>query len=366
MAIRSLLKWESMHEMFQGENNSFSLATPFTDNFFTNPQNEESDDFVYLGDPAENRPTPLNVRGGEANILEKAGAYENRGVLWHLFNCITFGKELHEAIAEPGNKTLDRKGAAEVGRQMRHFKKRQIITRELILSKIITTGQVIFDPKTKIIKDSATGDDITITMGVASGHQGDLGGLVTLPMRDTDFDWQEFFDNVDAEAEENNLPIPTDVWVRTTNKNMIRNNAKFQLWAAKNGRDSEQVLRGEMVEDLFGKKWHWLSGGYQNSAGSNVPYMPSDKLVLTAPLNSGWYVASKGLVRVPTQAGLITDVESAMRAEQEVYGEHAFATAEIKGGRVRYNGYAGDCFGFNFSEPGAVWQATIEDASSSG
>lgn len=365
LGIAKLLRMESMHEMYKEGDFAFSKPTPFTDNFWTSPSNEDVDDFIYLGDPAENRPTPLNVRGGEANMLELSGANERRGVLFHFFNGITFGKALHEAISEPGSRTLDAKALAEVGRQMQHFRERHRITKELVNSKIMTKGSVIYNAKTKEVKSTAGADDVTVTLGIDASHQGDLGGLRQGTLFDDSWDIQAFFDRVDNQAILTNKPVPTDVWLNAVNRNYVLRNSSYQLWAAKNGRDSEQALRGEVVDNVFGKTWHWLTGGYESSPGVNTHYMPTDLMLLTAPLNTGWLKASSGAVLVPTNTGIVTDVEAALRAEQLVYGAHAYACAEMKGGRVRYNGYAGDCFGLNFIEPGAIWQCTLPEESSS-
>lgn len=365
MAIRSLLRYEDMMEMWEGENYSFSTPTPFTDTFYTNPENSESDEFVQLGDPAENRPTPLNVRGGEAHILEKAGAYQRRGILIHIFNQITFGKELLDAWTEPNSRTLDEKGAMEVGRQLRHFKQRQRITKELALSKIMVESELIFDPRTMIIKETADSDDITLDFGVAASHQGDAGGLRQGGLNDPDWDIQAFFDRIDNAQLVANKPPITDVWINPVNRHLLLKNTTYQLWAAKNGQSSDRALRGEVVEGVFGKNWHFVMGGYQDSAGTNRHYLPADRMLLTAPLNTGWYHASKGAVMVPTSLGLHSDVEAALRAQAKVYGEHAFAAVEQKGGRLRINGYAGDVFGLNFPEPDGIYQITIPPASSS-
>ena len=364
--IAKLLRTESMQEMYREGDFAFSRPKPFTENFWSSPSSEDLDDFVYLGDPAENRPTPLNVRGGDANMLQPADAKKRRGVLFHLFNGITFGKAVHEAIAEPGSKTLDLKGTMEVQRQMQHFRERHLITKEVVLSKIITKGKVVFNNKTKVIEEAAAGgDDTVIDLGVAASHQGDLNGLRQGTLFDPDWDILAFFRRVRTQALAENVPTPTDVWLSAANLEYLLNNTQYQLWAAKNGRDSEQALRGEVVEGVFGKRWHFIEGGYQDAGGTIRNYMPDDMMILTPPVNTGWLKASRGGVLVPTNTGLVTDVEAALRAEQWVYGEHAYACVELKEGRTRYNAYAGDCFGLNFIEPGAIWQMDLPEVSSS-
>jgi len=254
-----------------------------------------------------------------------------------------------------------------VQRQMQHFRERHRITKELVIAKIITKAKVIFNSKTKEIKETAGSDDVEVTLGVDSTHQGDIDGLRQGTIFDPDWDIQAFFDRVEDRAIETNKPVPTDVWINAANRHLITQNTSFQLWAAKNGVDSARALRGEIVEGVFGKTWHFITGGYKASTGVDTHLMPKDLLLLTSATSSGWLKASKGAVMVPTNSsGVITDVEAAIRSEQMVYGEHAYASAELKGGRARYNAYAGDCFGLNFIEPGAIWQVTMPPDSSSG
>ena len=358
MSVKTLLDYRSLKAMYESEKTNASIPTPFTDTFFTNPTSEETDDFTMIVDSVEQRPAPLNNKGGKARVLDKSGASERRGVLFNSFNVMPFGAELIDAIREPDSPTIDRKATREVRRQLSKFAFRHVIQKEVVISKIITDGIVYYDVATGVIKEaSGDSDSIPIDFGVSANHKGTLNGLVSGYISTASFELHELIEDIKEQAEAENVSSPTEIWCHSSMKQYIRALTEFQTYATASFNVSEQLLRGEYVENLFGMNWHFLSGRYQDSAGNNIPTMDPKKLIFTPPVNEGWVQASNGKILVPTTLNLYDDAMAALAGVSEQYGEYAYAT--VSHNPVGIEAYAGDCYGLNFTQPNAIWQATV-------
>ena len=358
MSVKTLLDYRSLKAMYESEKASSSIPTPFTEMFFVNPTDEETDDFTMIVDNVEQRPAPLNNKGGKARVLDKSGAKERRGVLFHVFNVLPFGAELLDAIREPDSQVIDRKSTREARRQLAKFARRHAILKEVVLSKIITDGVVYYDVANGVVKESSgDADSVAIDFGVAASHKGNLDGMVSGQVSSASFGLHKLIEDIKLKAEEENVAPPTEVLCHPSMKQYLRGLTEFQTYVTASYQDAEQVLRGETIENLFGMNWHFIAGRYQDSAGTNVPTMDPKKLVFLPAVSEGFVQASNGKVLVPRDLDLHSDGLAALASLAEVYGEYAYAT--VTHNPVGIEAYAGDCYGLNFVEPNAIWQAAV-------
>lgn len=358
MSVKTLLDYRSLKAMYESEKTNASIPTPFTDMFFVSPSNEETDDFTMIVDSVEQRPAPLNNKGGKARVLDKVGADERRGILFHTFNVLPFGAELIDAIREPDSQNLDRKATRETRRQLAKFARRHAIQKEVVISKIITDGVVYYDVATGVIKEaSGDSDSVPIDFGVAASHKGDLGGLVSGYISTASFGLNKLIEDVKLQAEAENVAPPTEILCHPSMKQYLRALTEFQTYVTANYQDAEQVLRGQTIENLFGMNWHFVAGRYKDSAGTNIPTMDPKKLIFIPPVSEGFTQASNGKVLVPTDLNIQTDAMAALAKLSESYGEYAYAT--VSHNPVGIEAFAGDCYGLNYNTPNSIWQATV-------
>jgi len=358
MSIKTLLDYRSLKAMYESEKTNASIPTPFTDMFFVNPSNEETDDFTMIVDSVEQRPAPLNNKGAKARVLDKVGADERRGVLFNTFNAMPFGAELIDAIREPDSQTIDRKATRETRRQLAKFARRHAIQKEVVVSKIITDGVVYYDVANGVIKEAVgDADSVAIDFGVAATHKGNLNGLVSAYISTASFGLHKLIEDVKLQAEAENVAPPTEILCHPSMKQYLRALTEFQTYVTASYQDAEQVLRGETIENLFGMNWHFVAGRYKDSAGTNIPTMDPKKLIFIPPVSEGFVQASNGKVLVPTTLDLHDDPLAALASLAENYGEFAYAT--VTHNPVGIEAYVGDCYGLNYVTPNSIWQATV-------
>lgn len=351
--IREILDPRVMRASYQQV--ATDRPTPLTDTFFSGPDTVDDNEFRFFYDPADNTPAPLNRHGAQARELAIGTGKERFMSLFSVFNSIVFPMHLYTALREPDSPSLQQKGRTEVARINKKFAARHRLLKELIIAKSLATGVVYADANGKVLETSS-GADIAADLGVPANNQGNLNGLITALFSAEDTDIPSILESIVDQANQNQVPVPTDIWVHQINLKYLRNNDYFADWAVENPDYSARVLRGEALTDLWGFNWHFLTGYYTASDGTQKPIIPKTKAILTPPPGDSWKTAVNGPTIVPTQFGPASDAESALDLTELVYGEYAFASVEPNPTRV--TGFMGDNFGFGFAEPGAVWQAT--------
>ena len=335
-----------------------TVETSFTDTFFVNPEPVDDDQVRAMYDPADMAAAPGNNPGAEARLITVGAAQERVYNLFYSFNRTSLNEDVMRALREPGSYTLQRKGAAEVARIMRKFRDRQTRFKELVISKVITKGAVYMDGLGRVL-ESSSGAVASADFQVPGNNQGNLGGLITGLFSTAGTDIPAILESIVQQARTNNVPVPTNCWINRANLASLRNNTKFQTWAANNPQPAERILQGGMIENLWGFNWRFVSAMYQNVSGTMTPYIPLTgvgSLVMTPDPNGPWAKATNGLNLVPRTLDLVTSVEEALNQLDNVYG--AFAYAALTHNPIRVDSFLGDKFGLHFNEPGAVWQAT--------
>lgn len=331
------------------------FPTPLADAFFVNPENVPGSEYDLFFDPADSDVAPANQVGSEARVLTLGDAQERKAAMFYVFNKIPFGEDVLNALREPDSYTLQNKGRVEVGRRMTKFVNRHRRFKELVIAKSLVDG-VVYLNKAGDVLESSSGAVYTCDLGVAATHKGTLDSLITAMFSAATTDIPSILESIDDAAESANVPPPTDVWVNKLNLGDLRNNDYFVEWAANNESASSRVLQGGMIENLWGKTWHFIGTKYKAADGTMKPYIPvtgQGSLILTPKPGDPWMKAVNGSSLVPKSLEIVTDVESALNNLDEIYGQ--FMYAKIKDDPVNAWAYAGDKFGFNFNDPNAIW-----------
>jgi len=354
--VKSMLGYKTLTALYS--ESQYNLQSPFTQNFFVNPANVDTDEYDLFVDPTDTTPAPLNKRDGSSRSIDGGTLKQRRGVLFRTFNHQAYGSDLLQALREPDSYSLDRKGRREVERQTAKFKQRHATLKELIICKIPTAGTVYWDRTSGIVAETSGTAVEDISFGVSSANQTNLGGQITANITSSSFDFWGLFAYMDYTSASNNVAPATDIWISENNKRYIRENLQFQKWAAQAGVDAQSVLRGNMVEGMFGRNWHFVGQRYTNNAGSMAQYIPDSKLIATpSPSDRSWFEAANGSTLVPTSMDIKGSVQEALNAVTEVYGP--FSYAAVKHDPITVVQYAGDCFGFNLTSPDAIYQCTV-------
>jgi len=333
---------------------------PLTEAWFDPFDKEPIDDdsFRVMYDPADMTPAPGNIIGSEARIITVGNAKEKIYNFAYSFNSTNFEENVMRALREPASYQLQNMGRTEVTRIMNKFRNRQRRFKELWIAKLITQGTVYMNNAGQIL-ESSTNATQTATFEMQASNQGNLGGLMTGLLSNPSTDIPSIIETIDDTAVGLNVPATTDVWVNKLNLQYLRNNNSFKYWAQYNKEASDQVLRGGIINDLWGKTWHFIGTKYTASDGTTKPYIPqtgTGSFVLTPPPGLPWMKVAEGASLLPKDVNIVTDVDEALANIVKTYGP--FAYAKLEHNPLRMMAFMGDKFGLFFNDPNAVWQAT--------
>lgn len=358
MSLKSILRYEHLMELY--EEGVGSVETPLTDRFFVNPETVYGDEAKLFVDPIENRPGKLNRRSSPARMMDLVGAQEQRGAMFYAFNQKRLDSDLLHGLQQPDNQMVDRLGAREVRRQIMHFGKQHAIMKELVLAKFLTGGQVLCDVDGNIVESNG---DETYTFGIAAGHQDQLdwdggGDIIGTAWDDAGADIEKDLEEIDDASRKINATPPSFMLTNSTTKQWLRNNTTIREMALASFIEPDKMLKGQFVENLFGREWMFYDAVYEDSSGT-VRKMIPDGIVAMVPADiSRWLRPVQGVSFVPTSLEIAASLEAALNNWTEVEGRFAYAAVEHNPPALDL--FIGDSFGMIVANPSAVWQATVD------
>lgn len=355
MSVQALLHYEALGALYDAD--AAQQQTPLFDIFWSNPENLDSDEVKYRVNPLSREAAPFNYRGAPARVLDLKGMEERRAALFHVFNMIRFPNDLMLALTEPESDLLDKMSAREIRRQMDGFGRAHRLQKEVVTARMLFDGKVRLNQDGEVYESAYGGpptDIQEIDFGLSATHQGTLDGLVTKMFDDPTADIQALFDAIDDKAGEEGVTPPTTIVASTAIRAKLKNNKAYKAWSQSNPDDAAAILRGGFIEGLFGKTWYFFNHHYKNKiSNQTVPVVPSDRILMFAPTNTGWLRCYNGVENVPTKIGLGSTIDEILASVQQVYGP--FAYASVNHNPISLEAFIGDNYGFGIAEPNAIW-----------
>lgn len=371
-SLRQLLNYRFLTAAY----NSLPAMGEFvlTDNFYVNTQQAPTREFDLVVFNAARAPAPMNQPGAAARVLTPEGGAKRRGVMFRSFNETPVDGDAIDALREPESDTLQEKGRTTLIQSLEQFNQRQRIQKEVILSMILQFGVVYLDNRGEILVPTMNangtltapaGYAFALTFGVNDAQRGEVNVTVPGGAKVVRTKWTEAAADIQAQLEDlrwlsgrAGLPRPNHVWLNSINKRYLRNNTEFKEWAKESGRHVEAVLSGTEIEDLWGFTWHWVDYAWdQTQGGTTYDLIHEDLVVVTPNPGEPWQRAHEGGELISNEVGVVTDLNAALNSLNKVYGR--FSYCELKHNPVRLSMFVGENYGFNYAEPGAVYQMNV-------
>jgi len=338
-----------------------------TEAFYTNPEPVPGDDYDLIHWPQMQEPVPGNVPSSEARILAVGDGTRRRVSLFYTFNKATLPGVVLEALSADSQPTLNRMASEAIGKIQTDFGLRHQIFKECVIGQIFSFGRVNMDGQGNMLVPSvdattgavtdASGTILSCDMEMEDDHRGNLDGIIAASWATAGTKIADHLDAIKIAAEEAGTEEPTEIWVHPINKKHLRNNTQFETWAKENQVNADAVLRGNMIEDLWGFNWHFYGGTYKlPNSTTKVPYL-NKKVAAVCPAGGNpWISATAGVNRVPSSIDIATSLDEAIGNLVEVPGQFSFARVSFDPACAFM--YMGDKFGLHLGDPNALWLAS--------
>lgn len=344
----------------QGYNNQ---AMPLTAAWWDAAPRQQvmGNDYSFLFFNAVSKPSPMNVAGGTARLLAQTRTGKRTyASCHHVFNQMVVGQDALLALESLDSEALQDKGAESIALAFDEVGERHKIAKELMIAKSISGGIVYVDNNGQVLEDSTTAV-ITVDLQVPANNKTNLNGLLASLWSNKTAKLCDQLDAIRRCSMQNNRERPTEIWVNSINKKHLRNNDQFVEWCLKSDRAVEEVLRGEIILDLWGWNWHFVDGTYTASDNTTKDFFPTTIATITPPITGAWCKRTDHLSVVPKQTGIMPDWKSAHGMAPKYFGPYSYAY--IDHNPYQLSLFMGDKYGFVFADPGAIYIATAFTAS---
>ena len=341
----------------------------FSNKYFTNVRDVPTDEWELINFGPANQPLPINSRGASANTMTPQGGTKRIGNMFVGYDRTPLDVTVLQALREEESFALQQKGAATVAAVQEEFIQRARVRKEAIIASIMAYGQVGFDANGNVIIPTVDSLSGTLTAGsgavitadftVADGHRGNLtsaGTAISNMWSNSDAKIVDQLEQIRYNASVAGVPRPTEITVNELSKKHLRDNAQFKEWAKESNVAPDTILRGEMIQGLWGFDWHFVGGTYTDVNGTTVDLVPQTHAIIAPPVGP-WLRAVNGLTLVPTSLDTQTDVGAALAALTDVYGEYSYAKLDHNPATLYL--YGGDAFGMAFANPNSVWMPNV-------
>lgn len=369
--VERILHPQFITEMYREEASKY-FVNPFLEFYSSQTKNYSGDRFEFAYRSITRDPAPANFRGQPARVLQPTGLSDRKIFMLHAFNEIGLSADALQMIRDPENTYLQEKGRKEIQDQAEDFGDRHLIFRAVCMAKTFVDGEVSFNQNGDIL-ESSSGAHYTVDFGVPDSHRDQItgasdsfsGDIIANSWDEEDSsaetttyiaDIEKQLTDLDEAAEEANIEKPTHIWAHPSIKNYLHKNSYVQKYLQASPREAEDRLRGGMIEDLFGKTWHFFGGTYKAVDGTQKPYIPKTKLVITPDVGP-WLRAANGSELITPYEGLTNGIMEAVNKLVEVYGD--FAYAKLIDNPTKLVLRMGTNFVYAFANPNAVWAPEV-------
>lgn len=338
----------------------------FTQNFYVNARDVNADSVEMISIDKIDKPAPGNTRGNSARILKQSGATKKLMTLFHVFNETPLSMDALRALRELDSFGLQEKGEEIVTMAAEEQALRNRMFREVVIAQIMHTGRVNLDSQGEILTPSvnsstgaitdASGTVISADFGVSDSNRGNCNNIVSALWSVAGTKIGTQLDNFKYTAQKNGAPVPTEVYVHTLKKSVLRANTEFNDWAKYNSMRVDDILRGEFIENLWGYNWHFVSGTWTDVNGTVRDILPQTQAII-CPKVGPWLRALRGSELIPRTIDVQGDWRAALAATDKVYGE--FAYAKLLDNPLRLSMFNGDNFGLGFADSNGIFMPTV-------
>lgn len=343
---------------------------PFTNEFYVNPKDAISDEVELIYFPQANVPAPLNSRGSQARVLQMAGATKRFASIFVAFNQIGMPADSLTGLRYPDVYELQEKGRQAVEQQIEYFRQRHTLMKEAAFASQFSTGVVCWNSDGNIIPATFdhTGaitqpsNTVMADFGLNDNQRGLLddttdGGTIIDGLWSTSATLiSRQLDRLSLRSGRKNRPRPRHVWINAMNKQHLRANSEFRTWAQYHQRSIDEVLRGSMINDLWGYNWHFVEGTYVDGNGTSRDLIPTTSAIITPDVGP-WLRAFRGANNVPKNLNTVGSFEEVLNSYEIVYGQAAWA--KMTDNPVSLELFMADAFGINFADPGCIYCPTV-------
>lgn len=315
--------------------------------------------------PASMKPAPLNKAHAPAHVLQQSGADKKWFTPLKAFNQVTIPQEAVEFLRQADNPAAMDRGKQEIKRQFRDFGLRHMQLRNVALAKALTEGVIYVNENDEIVETS--GDAVqTIDLQVPAGHKDQLdydggGDIINVAWDNASANILQDLEQIGRAARVQNAPKPRNVIMNSTAKQWFRDNTEFATYLPNANFPGDKLFHGSLME-VGDYRFMFIDSTYEDVDGNTQYLIPTDKAIIV-PDPGPWFKylqTSQTIAKRGASLGVVgSTIDDVMSNTEVVYGMYAYAALSSID-PLKYSLFMGDNFLYAFTNPQAIWMATVD------
>lgn len=360
--LQRILDYRTLGTIYEDASRKAALNNPLFQTYGAGDgENYDTDEVEFVKLSNLRDPAPLNTRNQAARVLTPTGKERRKLSMFNMFNVLQLSMGTMQFLRDPENWVLQRQGEKEVTQQTEDFAKRHMLTKQVLVSKFLTSATVYISRATGDILESATGEYISVSTGIPAANLsqialssfGGSGNVIDLPWDNPAAKILNQLDTLNDCVEYQGSEPLRHIWLKSQNRKWIRQNDEILEFYGAGQERLDRAVAGDTFE-IEGYTFHFWNGTYLDSSDSVKPFIPATQAIIT-PEPGDWLARGRGLQLVPRQVGIVGN----QRGEwDEVYGDFAYTYQEHNPPRLDL--FTGSNWLFGFKNPASVFAPTVD------
>ena len=254
---------------------------------------------------SDQRPGKLNL-AGQPHIHQPPGYQDGDHTIVRQADRTEFTTEVLIGLMKSASKWERITAGQLIDDKIRDMKRKQYLLMEAMIARQFIFNRINFDSQSRLLTPTvdattgvitnAGGTIVSIDFGVPNRNRGNLNGAVTAQWSTAATDIQLQLDTIDKAQMVRGCPPIAEIHMNALDKHHILNNTLVQRWVAANPAPLTQILQGNFIQMLFGKKWVFHNESFVDPVGgSTVLDLIPQTYALLLPADGDWLRAYEGM-----------------------------------------------------------------------
>ena len=253
---------------------------------------------------SDQTPGKLNL-AGQPNVVQPPGYSDTDHTIVRQADKTELTGEILIGMLK-GASTWERMTAGQlIDDKVMAMKRQQYILMETMLAHMFIYHRINFNNKSQLLLPTvhATTGAITnnastivaIDFGVPDRNRGDLNGAIAAQWSTASTDIAAQLAIIDKEQKARGAPAIKEIHCNILDRKHILNNTIVKAWAAADPATSREILTGNFITNLFGKRWEFHDESYTAPVGGATVDMIPQTYAMLIPEDGEWLRAYEGL-----------------------------------------------------------------------
>lgn len=261
---------------------------------------------------SDQTPGKLNL-AGQPNVVQPPGYSDTDHTIVRQADRAELTAEIIVGLMKNASQWERMTAGQLIDDKIRAMKRSQYILMEAMLSHMFIYHRINFNNKSQLLLPTVNASTgaitnhadtvVAIDFGVPNTNRGDINDLVTAQWSVAGTDIAKQLAAIDKYQMDRGCPPIAEIHCNINDRHHILNNTLVKAWAQADPATSREILTGNFISNLFGKRWDFHCESYTAPVGGATVDMLPQTYALMIPADGDWLRAYEGLEPMDKDSG---------------------------------------------------------------